>query len=45
MLSLIDELGATLHEAVYLDTATDARVAADDDPNLNADLAVVVVSS
>lgn len=45
VLSLIDELGATLHEAVYLDTATDARVAADDDPNLNADLAVVVVSS
>ena len=44
VLSLIDERGATLHEAVYLDSASGAQIAADDDPNLNADLAVVVVS-
>lgn len=44
VLSLIDERGATLHEAVYLDSASGRQIAADDDPNLNADMAVVVVS-
>ena len=40
----VRERGATLHEAVYLDTQTGKRVAAEDDPNLNADTAVIVVS-
>jgi len=44
VLSLIEERGATLHEAVYLDSSSGRRIAANDDPNLNADLAVVVVS-
>ncbi len=44
VLSLVEECRATLHEAVYLDSVSGRRVAAEDDPNLNADLAVVVVS-
>ena len=44
VLSLIDERGAALHEAVYLDSASGQRIDAADDPNLNADMAVVVVS-
>ncbi len=36
--------GATIHDAVYLDTAADRVVGPDDDPNLNADTAVLVIS-
>ncbi len=36
--------GLAIHRASYLDTTTGAVVEADDDPNLNADLAIVEVS-
>ena len=42
--AFVGERGATLHEAVYLDTAAGVRVEADGDPNLHADYAVIVVS-
>ena len=36
------EQGITIHEQVFLDTESNCRVTAD--PNLNADLAIVVLS-
>lgn len=36
---------AKIHQEIYLDTATNRRVSADDEPNLNADLAILVISS
>jgi len=41
---LIRDNDAVVHEAIYLDTRAGVRVAADDDPNLNADLAILLIS-
>ena len=41
---LVGLKGATVHGAVYLDTTRDRVIAADGDPNLNADTAVLVLS-
>ncbi len=35
---------ARIHDAIYLDTRNDRRVDRDDEPNLNADLAILVIS-
>ena len=42
---LCDKLGYAVERAVYLDTAAGRRVDEGDDPNLNADLAVMVLSA
>ena len=42
---LCNRLGLTVEKAVYLETAAGRRVDEEDDPNLNADLAVMVLSS
>jgi len=44
MQDLLDDKGATVHTAVYLNTHEGVAVADTDDPNLNADTAVLVVS-
>ena len=36
--------GATIHRGIYLDTQAGQVIAEDDDPNLNADTAVLVIS-
>jgi len=36
--------GATIHQAVYLDNNAGIEIAAEDDPNLNADTAILVFS-
>lgn len=41
---LLADKGAVIHEGVYLDTRAGTVIAEDDDPNLNADTAVLVVS-
>ncbi len=41
---LLANKGATIHRGIYLDTQAGKVIAEDDDPNLNADTAVLVVS-
>ncbi len=41
---LLTAKGATIHQGIYLDTQAGKVIAADDDPNLNADTAVLVIS-
>lgn len=36
---------AEIHQAIYLDTRRQKQVPAEDDPNLNADLAILVISA
>ena len=41
---LCRDKNATIHEAVYLDNSAGKRIWNDDDPNLNADTAILVIS-
>ncbi len=41
---LLTAKGATIHRGIYLDTQAGKVIAEDDDPNLNADTAVLVIS-
>jgi hypothetical protein len=41
---LFTDKGATIHTGIYLNTHAGETIAEDNDPNLNADTAVLVVS-
>ena len=44
MHELLAAKGATIHRAIYLDTTSGMQVDEADDPNLNADTAILVIS-
>ena len=44
MRDLVSAMGATIHTGIYLNTHEGVTISDDNDPNLNADTAVLVVS-